>query len=144
MVPDGAPPVPIAIGGASDAAVRRTIEYGIGWTAGGVPPQMVAPFVERVRAAWQDAGREGSPRIVALNYFGLGDTEERSHRYLLDYYRFLRPEYVELIAGGAHRTPEAVRDIIAAFTEAGIDEPILDPTVGDPEQVDLLAEAALG
>ncbi|HLM04260.1 MAG TPA: LLM class flavin-dependent oxidoreductase [Blastococcus sp.] len=83
VVPDGARPVPIMIGGASDAAVRRTIEYGIGWTAGGVPPQAVAPFVERVRAAWRDAGREGSPRIVALNYFGLGDTQDRSRDYCL-------------------------------------------------------------
>ena len=144
VVPDGAQPVPLVIGGASDAAVRRTVEFGTGWTAGGVPPQMVAPFVERVRAAWRDAGREGSPRIVALNYFGLGDTEERSRGYLLDYYGFLGPELAEMIAGGAHRSPEAVRDVVAAFTEAGVDELILDPTVGDPAQVDLLAEAALG
>ena len=104
VVPDGAQPVPIMIGGTSDAAVRRTVEFGIGWTAGGVPPQMVAPFVERVRAAWRDAGREGSPRIVALNYFGLGDTEDRSRGYLLDYYGFLGPELAEMIAGGAHRS----------------------------------------
>jgi hypothetical protein len=32
---------------------------------------------------------------------------------------------------------------VAAFAEADVDELILDPTVGDPEQVDLLAEAAL-
>jgi alkanesulfonate monooxygenase SsuD/methylene tetrahydromethanopterin reductase-like flavin-dependent oxidoreductase (luciferase family) len=144
VVPDGAQPVPIVIGGASDAAIRRTIEFGTGWTAGGVPPQMVAPFVERVRTAWRDAGREGSPRIVALNYFGLGDTAERSRKYLLDYYGFLGPELAQVIAGGAHRSPQAVRDAVAAFTEAGVDELILDPTVGDPEQVDLLAEAALG
>jgi alkanesulfonate monooxygenase SsuD/methylene tetrahydromethanopterin reductase-like flavin-dependent oxidoreductase (luciferase family) len=143
VVPDGARPVPIMIGGASDAAVRRTVEFGIGWTAGGVPPQMVAPFVERVRAAWRDAGREASPRIAALNYFGLGDTEERSRGYLLDYYGFLGPEVAEMIAGGAHRSVQEVQDVVAAFGEAGVDELILDPTVGDPTQVDLLAEAAL-
>jgi alkanesulfonate monooxygenase SsuD/methylene tetrahydromethanopterin reductase-like flavin-dependent oxidoreductase (luciferase family) len=143
VVPDGAQPVPIMIGGTSDAAVRRTVEFGIGWTAGGVPPQMVAPFVERVRASWRDAGREGSPRIVALNYFGLGGTEEQSRRYLLDYYGFLGPDFAEMIAGGAHRSADAVREVVAAFAEAGVDELILDPTVGDPAQVDLLAEAAL-
>jgi alkanesulfonate monooxygenase SsuD/methylene tetrahydromethanopterin reductase-like flavin-dependent oxidoreductase (luciferase family) len=149
LVEDGAPVVPapgnvpILIGGASDAAVRRTVEYGIGWTAGGAPPQMVAPFVERVRAAWRDAGRGGSPRIVALNYFGLGDTAERSHANLVDYYRILGLETAEMIASGAHRSPEAIRDVIAAFEEAGVDELILDPTVGDPAQVDLLAEAVL-
>ena len=143
VVPDGTQPVPIVIGGASDAAIRRTIEFGTGWTAGGVPPQMAAPFIERVRAAWRDAGREGSPRIVALNYFGLGDTEERSRGYLLDYYGFLGRDVAEMIAGGAHRSVQEVRDVVAAFEEAGVDELILDPTVGDPEQVDLLAEAAL-
>jgi alkanesulfonate monooxygenase SsuD/methylene tetrahydromethanopterin reductase-like flavin-dependent oxidoreductase (luciferase family) len=135
--------VPILIGGMSDAALRRTVEYGIGWTAGGAPPRMVGPFVERVRAAWRDAGREGSPRIVALNYFGLGDTEDRSRANLLDYYRILGPETAEMIASSAHRSPEAVRAVIAAFEEAGVDELILDPSVGDPAQVDLLAEVAL-
>ena len=143
VVPDAARPVPIVIGGTSDAAIRRTVEFGTGWTAGGVPPQMVAPFVERVRTAWRDAGRTGSPRIVALNYFGLGDTEDRSRGYLLDYYGFLGPDFAEMIAGGAHRSAEAIRNVVAAFVEAGVDELILDPTVGDPAQVDLLAEAAL-
>ena len=143
VVPDGAQPVPIMIGGTSDAAVRRTVEFGTGWTAGGVPPAMVVPFVQRVRAAWRDAGREGSPHIVALNYFGLGDTEEQSRGYLLDYYGFLGPDFAEMIAGGAHRSADAVREVVAAFAEAGVDELILDPTVGDPAQVDLLAEAAL-
>jgi alkanesulfonate monooxygenase SsuD/methylene tetrahydromethanopterin reductase-like flavin-dependent oxidoreductase (luciferase family) len=143
VIPDGTTPVPIMIGGASDAAVRRTVEFGIGWTAGGVSPQMVAPFVERVRASWRDAGREGSPRIVALNYFGLGGTEEQSRGYLLDYYGFLGPDFAEMVAGGAHRSADAVREVVAAFAEAGVDELILDPTVGDPAQVDLLAEAAL-
>jgi hypothetical protein len=33
--------------------------------------------------------------------------------------------------------------VIAAFEEAGVDELILDPSVSDPAQVDLLAEVAL-
>lgn len=145
VVPDAARNgVPILIGGMSDAAIRRTVEFGIGWTAGGVPPQIVGPFVERVRAAWREAGREGSPRIVALNYFSLGDTEEQSRAYLLDYYGILGRETAEMIAGGAHRSPQAIKAVITGFTEAGVDELILDPTVGDPTQVDLLAEAVFG
>jgi alkanesulfonate monooxygenase SsuD/methylene tetrahydromethanopterin reductase-like flavin-dependent oxidoreductase (luciferase family) len=136
--------VPILIGGTSDAAIRRTVEHGVGWTAGGAPPQVVAPFVQRVRAAWQEAGRAGSPRIVVLNYFSLGDTEERSRDYLLDYYGGLGRETAEMIAGGAHRSPAAITDVIAAFAEAGVDELVLDPTVPDPAQVELLAEVALG
>ncbi len=144
VVPDAATGgVPILVGGASDAAVRRTVEFGVGWTAGGAPPEMVAPFVQRIRAAWRDAGREGAPHIVALTYFGLGDTEEQSRGYLMDYYGFLGPETAAMVAGGAPRSPEAVRAVVAAFEQAGVDELILDPTVPDPAQFDLLAEAAL-
>src|SRR5439155_24675334 len=55
--------VPLIIGGQSDAAVRRTIAYGQGWTAGGAPPEAVRPFAEQVRAAWGEAGKPGKPRI---------------------------------------------------------------------------------
>src|SRR5438132_990594 len=67
--------VPIIVGGMSDAAVRRTIEYGIGWTAGGAPPQQVAPFAERIRGAWKEAGKGGQPKIVALSYFSVGEED---------------------------------------------------------------------
>jgi alkanesulfonate monooxygenase SsuD/methylene tetrahydromethanopterin reductase-like flavin-dependent oxidoreductase (luciferase family) len=145
VVPDAASgEVPILIGGTSDAAIRRTVEHGVGWTSGGAPPQVMAPFVERVRAAWQEAGREGSPRVVALNYFSLGDTEEQSRGYLLDYYGVFGRGTAEMIAGAAHRSPDAIKRVIAAFQDAGVDELMLDPTVADPTQVDLLAEVALG
>ena len=129
VVPDGAQPRADRDRRDPDAAVRRTVEFGVGWTAGGMPPQMIAPFVERVRTAWREAGREGSPRIVALNYFSLGDTETQSRAYLLDYYGFGGPEFAEMVAGSAHRSAAAVTDVVAAFTEAGVDELILDPTI---------------
>ncbi len=135
--------VPLLIGGNTEAAVRRTVEFGIGWTAGGLPPEMTAPFLDRVRTAWREAGKEGSPRFVALNYFSLGDTEEASRRYLLDYYAPMGRETAEMIAGSAHRSPEALRDAVAGFAEIGVDELVLDPTVSDPAQVELLAEAVL-
>jgi hypothetical protein len=33
---------------------------------------------------------------------------------------------------------------VKAYADAGVDELFLDPTVADPDQVDLLAEAAFG
>jgi alkanesulfonate monooxygenase SsuD/methylene tetrahydromethanopterin reductase-like flavin-dependent oxidoreductase (luciferase family) len=144
VAPDPGPAgVPLLIGGMSDAAIRRVVEYGVGWTAGGTPPEVTAAFIERVRAAWQEAGREGSPRFVALAYFGLGsDTEERSRAYLLDYYEPMG-EIAGMIAGSAMRSADAIRQAVAAFADVGVDEFILDPTVSDPEQVDLLAEIVL-
>jgi alkanesulfonate monooxygenase SsuD/methylene tetrahydromethanopterin reductase-like flavin-dependent oxidoreductase (luciferase family) len=131
--------VPLLIGGHSDAAFRRAAEFGIGWTVGGLPPDMAAPLVDKARAAWRDAGRQGEPRLVALAYFSLGDTEERSRAYLLDYYRPMG-DMAQMVADGALRSPEAITGAIDAFRELGFDELVLDPTVPEPDQVDRLAE----
>jgi len=135
--------VPVLAGGATDASLRRTVRWGAGWTAGGAPPDMVAPFVQRVRAAWTEAGRAGEPRIAALAYFSLGaDAEDDSRAYLRDYYRFLGP-YADRIAESALRTPEAIRGAVSAFTDIGCTELYLDPTTADPAQVDRLADVVL-
>lgn len=133
--------VPLLIGGNSDETPRRVAEFGSGWTAGGLPPEMAGQFADRVRAAWQDANRSGTPRLVALVYFGLGDVGERARGYLLDYYRRMGEETATMIADSVLREPAAVSQTVDAFAAAGFDELILDPTVADPEQVDLLADA---
>ncbi|HEX2274067.1 MAG TPA: LLM class flavin-dependent oxidoreductase, partial [Acidimicrobiales bacterium] len=134
------PGVPLVIGGMADASFRRVAEFGEGWTAGGLPPDIVADMVEKAHAAWSEAGRAGRPRIVALAYFSLGDTEEASREYLLDYYQLLGSETAEMIAGSALRSAEAISGALGAYADVGVDELILDPTVPDPGQVDLLAE----
>ena len=146
--PVGPPPVqqpgiPMLIGGQTDASVRRAVEFGIGWTAGGLPPDAVAPMVEKVQSAWSEAGREGRPRIVALVYFSLGDTEAVSRRYLMDYYTPAGKETAEMVAGSALRSPEAITGAVQSYAEVGVDELILDPTVPDPSQVDQLADVVL-
>ncbi len=93
-----------------DAAVRRTVESGQGWIAGGGPPEGAAPLVDRISAAWRDAGREGEPRFAALAYFGLGD-EAASGAALRSYYGFAG-DYAEAIAASALRTPQGVKDAL--------------------------------
>ncbi len=135
--------VPLLIGGSSAQAIERTVQWGVGWTAGGSPPEQVGPIAERVRAAWRASGREGAPRIVALAYFALGDeAEERGGDYIRDYYAYLGP-YVDAFAQGLPRTPEAVRGVRQAFEDVGVDELIFDPTIADVRQVDLLADTVL-
>jgi alkanesulfonate monooxygenase SsuD/methylene tetrahydromethanopterin reductase-like flavin-dependent oxidoreductase (luciferase family) len=104
--------------------VRRAVRYGIGWTASGIPPDQVAPLAARVRTAWHDAGRDGAPRIVAHTCFAVGDdVEERSYSYL--------------------RRPKAIQDAVDQYTDAGVDELILDPTVAELSQVERLANLVL-
>lgn len=133
-------PIPILVGGTTRATIRRVIEHGVGWTAGGATPDDVASFSAQVREAWAAAGREGSPRITALVYFGLGDTEQRSRDNMLHYYAPMGEEVAQMIAGGALRSADAIRGALAAYEAVGVDELILDPTVPDVDQVDQLAE----
>jgi alkanesulfonate monooxygenase SsuD/methylene tetrahydromethanopterin reductase-like flavin-dependent oxidoreductase (luciferase family) len=108
-----------------------------------MPPDAVADFAGRVRSAWQEAGRPGSPRIVALVYFGLGDTEQESRSNVRHYYQPMGEQMAGMIADSVLRSPEAVAGALQAYEQAGVDELVLDATVPDPGQVDLLAEAAL-
>jgi alkanesulfonate monooxygenase SsuD/methylene tetrahydromethanopterin reductase-like flavin-dependent oxidoreductase (luciferase family) len=130
--------VPILIGGSTEAAIRRTVQYGIGWTAGGAPPDAVAPFAERVRAAWKDSGRPGDPKIVALSYYSVGE-EEAAKRYVTDYYGFLG-DFAMQMAEWIPKDANAIKATVSAFEDIGVDELILDATVDHPDQVDKLAE----
>jgi probable F420-dependent oxidoreductase len=134
--------VPVILGGQSPKAIERTVRWGIGWTGGGAGPDMTGAFAERVRKAWKEAGREGVPRIVALNYFALGDSPEVERGgYLSDYYGGA-PWLAQMIQY-LPRTPEALRATAKAFADVGVDELIFCPTIADLAQVDLLAEAVL-
>ena len=132
--------VPIMIGGTSEATIRRLVSWGAGWAMGGGSPDQAAGFVGRVREAWQEAGREGEPRISVLAYYSLGaDAEEQSLAYLRHYYAFLG-EYADMIATNALRTPEAVSDAAKAFEAVGVTELYFDATTPSLDQIDRLAE----
>jgi alkanesulfonate monooxygenase SsuD/methylene tetrahydromethanopterin reductase-like flavin-dependent oxidoreductase (luciferase family) len=131
--------VPIIVGGRSEAAIRRAVQWGIGWTAGGSDPGQTRPSAERVRAAWEEAGREGEPKIMALVYFALGGREEEGAGALTDYYGDFGP----VIAQHMPTTAEAAQTTVGRFQGAGVDELVFDPTVADLTQVELLAEAVL-
>jgi probable F420-dependent oxidoreductase len=60
-------PLPIWIGGSSDAAVRRTATYGTGWLGGIQSPGQVAPVVAKIRAAVAEAGR-----VIDPDHYGAG------------------------------------------------------------------------
>jgi alkanesulfonate monooxygenase SsuD/methylene tetrahydromethanopterin reductase-like flavin-dependent oxidoreductase (luciferase family) len=133
--------IPLLIGGQAELAGPRAARWDAGFTVGGAPPEMAAGAIQEFRKAWEAAGGTGQPRTVALSYFSLGEehTAESLHN-LRTYYGFLG-DWAEQVAGGAPRTPEAVRQQAAAFEKAGVDELIFDPSVADLDQVDLLADA---
>ncbi|GIF73505.1 LLM class flavin-dependent oxidoreductase [Asanoa siamensis] len=132
--------VPVLIGGAGEPALRRLVAWGAGGSLGGASPAQVIDYVARVRAAWQEAGRDGQPRISVLAHYSLGPSAElQSLAYLQHFYAFLG-EYADTIAAGALRTPESIREAVKAFAAAGVTEFYLNPTAPTLDQVDRLAD----
>jgi alkanesulfonate monooxygenase SsuD/methylene tetrahydromethanopterin reductase-like flavin-dependent oxidoreductase (luciferase family) len=135
--------IPILIGGTGDNAIRRITTWAAGWTVGGAAADMIGPLIKQVRDAWQQAGRQGEPRLAALTYYSLGaDAEDASRTYLRDYYAFAGPA-AEYIAEGALRSEDAIRGAVRAFEDAGVTELYFDPTAASLDQVDRLADLVL-
>jgi alkanesulfonate monooxygenase SsuD/methylene tetrahydromethanopterin reductase-like flavin-dependent oxidoreductase (luciferase family) len=139
LPPRGRPAV--IIGGSADVAYERAARHADGWIMGGGTPDAFKEGAQKLEAAWQAEGREGTPRTAALAYWALGDTaKDDANAYLRDYYAFLG-DYAGMVADSAATDAETVRGYVQAFEAAGCGELILFPSNPDPAQVDLLADA---
>jgi alkanesulfonate monooxygenase SsuD/methylene tetrahydromethanopterin reductase-like flavin-dependent oxidoreductase (luciferase family) len=133
----------LMIGGSVAPSFERAAKFGDGWIQGGAGPEQFTKDSKSLDEAWKKAGRDGNPRKMALGYFSLGeDAERNAHEYLPHYYEWLGEETAGMIAGGAAKDPDTVKEYLSAFEGVGCDELILFPSSGDPTQVQLLAEAA--
>ncbi|MEV6972767.1 LLM class flavin-dependent oxidoreductase [Kitasatospora sp. NPDC093806] len=131
----------LILGGHSPAALRRAALLGDGWIGGGTGPVLFAQGAQAVRERWAAEGRVGTPRLLALAYFALGeDAAKRTEGYLRAYYRDAGP-FVEHILRGAADHPGKLRGLAGAYAEAGCDELLLMPCAGDLGQVTAAAEA---
>jgi alkanesulfonate monooxygenase SsuD/methylene tetrahydromethanopterin reductase-like flavin-dependent oxidoreductase (luciferase family) len=134
----------LIIGGAAQASFRRVALLGDGWIMGGGTPDMFAQAAAGVDKAWAEAERPGRPRKLSLAYFALGrDARNQADNYLLHYYDWLG-DVARQIAAGAAISAEMVKGYAEAFAAAGCDELIFVPTTAAPDQISLLASAALG
>jgi alkanesulfonate monooxygenase SsuD/methylene tetrahydromethanopterin reductase-like flavin-dependent oxidoreductase (luciferase family) len=128
----------LLVGGLSDQTFARVARYADGYVHGGGPPRAFARAVDKVRAAWSDAGRPGKPQLWAQGYYALGDgAAATGAAYLRDYYAFTGP-FAERIAAGLLTTPQALAQFIRGYQEAGCDELVLLPTVPALDQLDRL------
>ena len=140
----GPPPVDgrpaLMLGGWASAAFTRAARHGDGWTGGNCTLEELAHGNTRLQAAWEAAGREGSPRTMVQPYYALGDgAKEAVESCLRDYYG--PGDYTDTIVARAATDADTVRENVRAFAEAGCDELIFFPCDPDPDQVDLLADA---
>jgi alkanesulfonate monooxygenase SsuD/methylene tetrahydromethanopterin reductase-like flavin-dependent oxidoreductase (luciferase family) len=152
VAPDGPP---LLIAGHVPAALRRAARLGDGWIRGGGRPDEFRAMAAEVDAEWTALRRAGRPRKAALAYFALGEHAADAARAFTDRYYDFPPDpgdqllidaagvgtLAEAIALGTPTTPDAVRSLVAAWSQAGCDELLLLPCAADPDQVDLLADA---
>lgn len=133
----------LIVGGHADASFARAARLADGWIAGAAPADQYAGLAEKAKAAWAEAGRGDEPRTMGIAYFSLGENAAEDARAGLGrYYAWLGEDAAAYMAGTAAQDAETVRRYIAAFDEAGCGELIFFPGASDPDQVDLLADAA--
>ncbi|TCO44259.1 LLM class flavin-dependent oxidoreductase [Actinocrispum wychmicini] len=141
-VPGGSIDVPLLFGGFVPAAMDRIAKYGQGHVSPAMPPEQLSQIFGGVRAAWQEHGREGSPRFVVISYFGLTDLEkgQDNERH---YYAFGGPEYAEQVAGGILGSADALKATLKAYEGIGTDELILHPSTDNLDEIARLADIVL-
>jgi len=131
----------LIIGATSEAAFRRVAGLVDGWIMGGGTPQMFAGLAGAVDQAWQEAGRPGRPRKLALAYFALGpQARDVAGETIRFYYEWLGDVAEQIVASTA-TSPEMVKSYVEGFAAAGCDELIFGPGAASLDQVTLLAEA---
>ncbi|GGJ58715.1 LLM class flavin-dependent oxidoreductase [Streptomyces brasiliensis] len=141
-VPDGTREVPLLFGGMAQASFDRVARAGRGYIGPAAAPALVGPAFDHARTVWKAAGREGTPYLVALGYFALGD-EDRGRAGVYDYYGSAGSDGARARADEVCGGVDAVRATVKAYEELGVDELILNPSVDDLDEVARLADAVL-
>ena len=114
-----------------------------GSTVTNVNQDALAANIERIQAAWKDAGRTEKPHISASLWYALGDgAAERVHDYAYKYLSIFGDGIAKMMADAAVvSTPAAVREAVEAAAAAGCDELFFVPTTTDVTELDRTREA---
>jgi alkanesulfonate monooxygenase SsuD/methylene tetrahydromethanopterin reductase-like flavin-dependent oxidoreductase (luciferase family) len=121
IVPAPSPPVPLVVGGRSDAAVRRAGWLGDGWLGIWVSPRRFASVTEQVREQAADADRDPAGFHHALNVWcGFGATREAARGPLAARMQaFYQMPFEPFERYSPYGTPADVADFLAPYVEAG-------------------------
>ena len=143
VLPAPAPPVPITVGGRSDAAVRRAGLRGDGWLASWCSPRRFAEGVALAEATAAEAGRTGvSWQHGYQIWVGLGDTPAEGAALLGPAMeRFYGVPYSAFERYSPVGTPAQIADWLRPYVDAGaVDFNIAPIAVTDAERVAGTAE----
>ena len=119
-------PLPLWIGGSSDAAIERTAKYGTGWQASFDTPEEAGVIVDKILAAAVKQGRS-----IDIDHFGAGFgvrfgswDEEPVKKMVADFEKRTGKQAARgLVVGGS----DEILERIQAYVDRGVSKFILRP-----------------
>ena len=142
IAPPPAPPIPLIVGGRSDAALSRAARLGDGWLGIWVSPRRYSAARDHITRQATDAGRDPSRFEHALNVWcGFAPTRESAREPLATQMQaFYQMPFEPFERYSPYGTPEHVAEFLSPYIEAGCSTFNVIPCAGDVES----AIAAVG
>jgi alkanesulfonate monooxygenase SsuD/methylene tetrahydromethanopterin reductase-like flavin-dependent oxidoreductase (luciferase family) len=142
IVPVPSPPIPLVVGGRSDAAVRRAGRLGDGWLGIWVSPKRYATVVDLISEEAAGVGRDASGFEHAINVWcGFGPTRQAARAPLATAMQTVyQMPFEPFERYSPYGTPEEVAEFLRPYIEAGCSAFNVIPCAGDDET----AVAAVG
>jgi alkanesulfonate monooxygenase SsuD/methylene tetrahydromethanopterin reductase-like flavin-dependent oxidoreductase (luciferase family) len=142
IVPAPSAPIPLIIGGRSDAAVRRAARFGDGWLGIWVSPRRYAAVRDQVAGDATQIGRDTLDFEHALNVWcGFAETREAARGLVAAQMQaFYRSPFEQFERYSPYGTPGDVAEFLAPYIEAGCSTFNVIPCASDDES----AIAAIG
>jgi len=136
IAPAPADPVPVIIGGRSDAAIRRAGRLGDGWLGIWNSPRRFAAATEMAAEAAARAGRADPPRQHAMQVWcGIAGSRQAARDCLAPAMEgFYQLPFGQFERYCPYGTPEDVAGFLAPYVAAGCTEFNLIPQSPDPDQ----------
>ena len=128
-------PLPIWIGGSSDAAIERTIKYGTGWISGVQSPKQVKPVVEKIRQKALQYGKTIDEDHYGAGFsYRIGEWNEPIVQNAAKHFsrRFPNNDPKEFIAVGKESD---IQTRINEYIEVGISKFVLRPLVNSESEL---------
>jgi alkanesulfonate monooxygenase SsuD/methylene tetrahydromethanopterin reductase-like flavin-dependent oxidoreductase (luciferase family) len=135
VLPAPAEPIPVIVGGRSDAAVRRAGRLGDGWLGIWNSARRFAEVVDIVADEAARAGRDDPPTQHAMQVWcGIADSKERARANLAPAMQgFYQIPFERFEKYSPYGTPEDVAEFLALYVEAGCTTFNLIPQADDDE-----------
>jgi alkanesulfonate monooxygenase SsuD/methylene tetrahydromethanopterin reductase-like flavin-dependent oxidoreductase (luciferase family) len=121
IVPAPAVPVPLIVGGRSDAAIRRAGRLGDGWYSIWSSPARYAGAIDQMRAAAEEAGRGPVEWHNALNVWcGVGSSAAEGRSFVAPAMTaFYQTPYERFEKWSPAGTPAQIAEFLTPYIEAG-------------------------